>query len=84
MASSHFQQLLFDATSPALDTDVPLGPNGPFRLYTSGCRLQGIRPKPSLSRAGMRRCHLSGHAGRWKVKVRAGADCMLSFNRHAA
>lgn len=53
MATSHFQQFLHDATSPAPDTDNPLGPDCLYGLYTSWCLLQGRTPRPGAAvRAG--------------------------------
>jgi hypothetical protein len=86
MASSHFQQFLHDATSPAPDTDLPLGPDCLYGLYTSWCLLQGITPSTSTSfRAGMRACNVNVHNGRLRMKGgRAVADYILASYPHVA
>ena len=79
MATSHFQQFLNDATSPAPDTDIPLGADCLYGLYTSWCLLQGMAPKTSASfRVGMRLCGINVHHSRLKMKGRAAADYILA------
>jgi hypothetical protein len=85
VATSHFQQFLLDATSPAPDTDSPLGPDCLYGLYTSWCLLQGMAPKPVASfRAGMRLCRINVHRGRLRMKGRAAADYILASYPHSA
>jgi hypothetical protein len=85
VAPSHFQQFLHDATSPAPDTDSPLGPDCLYGLYTSWCLLQGMAPKPVASfRAGMRLCRINVHRGRLRMKGRAAADYILASYPHSA
>ncbi|CAI3799363.1 hypothetical protein [Pseudarthrobacter sp. MM222] len=85
MATSHFQQFLRDATSPAPDTDCPLGADCLYGLYTSWCLLQGMAPKPGRSfRAGMRLCRVNVHHGRLRMKGRAAAAYILASYPHAA
>jgi hypothetical protein len=84
MATSHFQQFLSDATSPAPETDSPLGPDCLYGLYTSWCLLHGMRPRTHLSfRAGMRRCRVSLHGSRRRMKGRAAADYILTSYPYA-
>jgi hypothetical protein len=79
MATSHFQQFLHDATSPAPDTDTPLGPDCLYGLYTSWCLLQGLTPQPErFFRVGMRLCRVNIHGGRLRMKGQAAADYILS------
>jgi hypothetical protein len=85
VATSHFQQFLHDATSPAPDTDSPLGPDCLYGLYTSWCLLQGMTPKPVASfRTGMRLCRINVHRGRLRMKGRAAADYILASYPHTA
>jgi hypothetical protein len=84
MATSHFQQFLDDATSPAPDTESPLGPDCLYGLYTSWCLIQGLTPKPDSSfRAGMRRCRVNPRGTRRKMKGRAAADYILASYPYA-
>ena len=79
MAPSHFQQFLSDATSPAPDTDSPLGPDCLYGLYTSWCLIQGLPPRSDASfRAGMRRCRVNLRGTRRRMKGRAAADYILA------
>lgn len=79
MATSHFHQFLHDATSPAPDTDSPLGPDCLYGLYTSWCLLQGLTSKRGASfRAGMRLCRVNVHHGRLRMKGRAARDYALT------
>lgn len=85
MATSHFQQFLHDATSPAPDTDLPLGPDCLYGLYTSWCLLHGRTPKPDAAfRAAMRLNHINVHNGKLRMKGRAAADYILSSYPYAA
>jgi hypothetical protein len=85
VATSYFQQFLHDATSPAPDTDSPLGPDCLDGLYTSWCLLQGMARKPVASfRAGMRLCRINVHRGRLRMKGRAAADYILASYPHSA
>ncbi|SFU11422.1 hypothetical protein [Arthrobacter sp. ov118] len=83
MATSHFQQFLHDATSPAPDTDSPLGPHCLYGLYTSWCLLQGKTPRRDAAfRAGMRRCRVHIRRGRLRMKGQAAADYILASYPH--
>jgi hypothetical protein len=85
VGTSHFQQFLHDATSPDPDTDLPLGPDCLYGLYTSWCLLQGMAPKRVASfRAGMRLCRVKIHRGRLRMKGRAAADYILTSYPHSA
>ena len=84
VATSHFQQFLHDATTPAADTDSPLGPDCLYGLYTSWCLLQGVKPKrPAVFRAGMRLRGVNVRNGRLRMKGRAAADYILASYPYA-
>ena len=79
MATSHFRKFLHEATAPAPDTDVPLGPDCLYGLYTSWCLLHGTTPKPSGAfQTGMRLCQVNVRKGRLRMKGPAAADYILA------
>lgn len=49
MAAFHFEQFLFEATTPDHETDRPLAPDELYGLYTSWCLIHGDLPKPDLT-----------------------------------
>ncbi|MDQ1058613.1 hypothetical protein QFZ23_002514 [Arthrobacter globiformis] len=85
MATSHFRQFLHHATSPAPDTDIPLGSGCLYGLYTSWCPLQGMTRKSGPSfRAGTRLRRINIHNRRVRMKGRAAAGYILASYRHSA
>lgn len=79
VATSHFDQFLSEATIPDPGTDLSLGGDTLYGLYTSWCFLKGLVPKEDSSfRAAMRRAGIDINDTRLRMTGPAAADYILA------
>lgn len=79
VATSHFDQFLIEATVSDPGTDLSLGADTLYGLYTSWCFLKGLVPKEdSVFRAAMRRAGIDLHDTRLRMTGPAAADYILA------